>query len=418
VLRGGQRVPRVVPLGDAREIDALVAAWRRQAGMSGSTLPPTARRREEEYRAAAIRLRRAVWDPAARYLAGARRVFIVPDGALDLVNFATLPVEKAAYLVERGPLLHYLSTERDLAFAKSTPGQGGGLLAVGAPDFDARPDLTSAEGAMVEQASARVYRGQRASCDVFRATRFPSLPGSGAEVNEIASLWRAGATLRLVGAGATETAFKELAPGREVVHVATHGFFVGEGCPTTLDAVRGIGGTAPAAPVGSAAAGEGGESVGAGGDLLDRPRPESPLLLAGLAFAGANHRDDAPPDRDDGILTAEEIAAMDLSGVRWAVLSACETGVGEVRAGEGVLGLRRAFQVAGARTTIMSLWWVDDEATRDWMRALYEAHLMRGRDTAESVREAALDVLRERRSRGESTHPFTWGAFVASGDWR
>jgi CHAT domain-containing protein len=145
---------------------------------------------------------------------------------------------------------------------------------------------------------------------------------------------------------------------------------------------------------------------------------DSPLLLSGLALAGANRRNEAGPNEEDGILTAEEIASLDLSGVEWAVLSACETGVGEVRAGEGVFGLRRAFQVAGARTLIMSLWSVEDEATRAWMGYLYRARLEEKKDTAESVRAASLAVLEERRAKGESTHPFYWGAFVAAGDWR
>jgi CHAT domain-containing protein len=100
------------------------------------------------------------------------------------------------------------------------------------------------------------------------------------------------------------------------------------------------------------------------------------------------------------------------------VLSACDTGIGEVRPGEGVFGLRRAFQIAGARTVIMSLWSIDDQAAREWMRALYQDHFERHLSTAESMREASLSVLRARRARGESTHPFYWGAFVAAGDWR
>ncbi len=142
------------------------------------------------------------------------------------------------------------------------------------------------------------------------------------------------------------------------------------------------------------------------------------MLLSGLVLAGANHRGAAGFDEDDGILTAEEIAAMDLSGVEWAVLSACDTGVGEIENGEGVFGLRRAFQVAGARTLIMSLWSVEDQATRVWMHALYEGRLLKGFGTAEAVREASLRALRDRREKGQSTHPFFWGAFIAAGDWR
>jgi CHAT domain-containing protein len=173
--------------------------------------------------------------------------------------------------------------------------------------------------------------------------------------------------------------------------VATHGFFLGGKCTSALDDMRGVDGVVTA---------------------------ENPLVLSGLALAGANNRQHAGPDEDDGILTAQEIAAMDLSSVEWAVLSACDTGVGEIKAGEGVFGLRRAFQVAGADTLIMSLWSVEDEATRAGMKALYEGRLTKGMDTAEAARHASLTVLNDRRERGLPDHPFYWAAFVAAGDWR
>jgi CHAT domain-containing protein len=118
------------------------------------------------------------------------------------------------------------------------------------------------------------------------------------------------------------------------------------------------------------------------------------------------------------VLTAEEIAALDLSSVEWAVLSACETGAGEVRASEGVFGLRRAFALAGARTLIFSLWEVEDAAAREWMRLLYEKRFREDLETAEAVRAASLTALGRRRQRGESAHPSSWAAFVATGDWR
>jgi CHAT domain-containing protein len=141
-------------------------------------------------------------------------------------------------------------------------------------------------------------------------------------------------------------------------------------------------------------------------------------VLSGLAFAGANRRAEAGPGDDDGLLTAEEASAMHLSGAEWVVLSACETGLGKVAGAEGVLGLQRGFRVAGARTTIMSLWQVDDESTRRWMSTLYRLRLGHGASTADAVRGAALEVLRDRRRRGLTAHPFHWAGFVAVGDWR
>jgi CHAT domain-containing protein len=145
--------------------------------------------------------------------------------------------------------------------------------------------------------------------------------------------------------------------------------------------------------------------------------PANPLLLSGLALAGANERErhSPPADGPDGILTAEEIAALDLGGVELAVLSACSTALGEVVRGEGVLGLRRAFHAAGVSMLVMSLWPVEDESTRDWMGALYRARFVRGLDMAEAVRDASRSVLAERRAGGRPTHPFFWAGFVAAG---
>jgi CHAT domain-containing protein len=250
--------------------------------------------------------------------------------------------------------------------------------------------------------------------------RFPALPGTRAEAEAVAGLWRtleqdvdsdAQSVDLLMGNDATESAVKAMSAGRRVLHIATHGFFLGDECAPAIDGTRSVGGLATA----TASSKRTSRSNTA-------PRravaPENPMLLSGLALAGANRRAAAGPNEDDGILTAEEVASLDLQGVEWAVLSACNTGLGTVAAGEGVLGLRRAFQAAGVRTVIMSLWSVEDRATRQWMEALYRARFGQHLDTADSVREASLNFIRERRARGASTHPFYWAGFVAAGDWR
>ncbi|MEN9275610.1 MAG: CHAT domain-containing protein, partial [Gloeomargarita sp. GMQP_bins_5] len=136
---------------------------------------------------------------------------------------------------------------------------------------------------------------------------------------------------------------------------------------------------------------------------------ENPLLRSGLALAGVNQRHSTSPADDDGVLTALEVTSMHLHGTALVVLSACDTGRGEVVNGEGVYGLRRAFTLAGARSQVSTLWKVDDQATRDIMVAFYQ-NLRRGLGITEALRQ----VQRE-RSKRES--PYYWAAFVASGDW-
>jgi CHAT domain-containing protein/tetratricopeptide (TPR) repeat protein len=391
VVKGGATSVFFAPLGPASPIEALVSEWRTAAAGENSSGLITRDRAEALYLAAAGRLRSAVWDPIDAHIADARQIFVVPDGTLNLVNLAALTDRQGRYFVERDVVIHYLSTERDVVVGPGRSMSQGSLLAVGNPAFD--------EGGPPSRAQPATLRS---ACEPAGPARFGNLPGSLGEVNEISQLWPrsgSGAVTVLSGSTASETAVKKALTGRRVLHFATHGFFVSDACP----------------PDGSRSGGVARSSAAA--RFAEEGR-ENPLLLSGLALAGANRRGAASLDEDDGILTAEEVAGLNLNGVEWAVLSACDTGLGEIRAGEGVFGLRRAFQVAGARTVIMSLWQVDDQATHTWMRALYEARFRRGLSTADAVHSASVTVLSERRAKKQSTLPVYWAAFVAAGDWR
>jgi CHAT domain-containing protein len=138
---------------------------------------------------------------------------------------------------------------------------------------------------------------------------------------------------------------------------------------------------------------------------------DNPLLHSGLVFAGANQMGGS------AILTARQIASLDLSGVDWAVLSACNTGNGELRDGEGVLGLERAFRIAGVRSVVMTLWPVDDDSARRFMHQFYTMRLGSHASTADAVWDSARQLLAERRAAGKSTHPWYWAGFVDSGGW-
>jgi CHAT domain-containing protein len=381
-----------VPLGPATTIEPMVTEWRKAAAGEGLSPLAPRERSESQYRAAADRLRAAVWDPVESEVSAARQVFIVPDGMLNLVNIAALSDRQGRYLIERDAVIHYLSTERDIVILSAASTSHGSLLAIGNPAFDNLGALTRSQPSV-----------NRSACASSGPPRFGNLPGSLSEVTEISRIWpSSGSSVVTVlsGSTASETAVKKAIAGRRVVHFATHGFIIGEECPPAAGT---RGGTLAASSRAVRFAEEG---------------RENPLVMSGLALAGANRRSAARLDEDDGILTAEEVATLNLNGVEWAVLSACDTGLGEIRAGEGVFGLRRAFQVAGARTVIMSLWSVDDQATRTWMRALYDARFRRGLSTADAVHSASLTVLKDRREKGQSTLPFYWAAFVAAGDWK
>lgn len=375
---------RALPLGRVAWIDSLVRDWR-VAIDQRITHPGSASTRARLLRAGQD-LRRAIWDPVSSGLEGATTIFIVPDGALSLVHLEALPTRAGRYVVESAAPLHVLSTERAL-IAASAPGDAHGLMAFGGPDFDRGEAPPTSLRAMDRR---HALRSAPPDCDLLEHRGFAALSSAAREAEEVAALWKRArhdsSTPELrIGAAATEWAFKTSAPGREAIHLATHGFFLTDSCVGAIP----------------------------GDDAMETP---SPLLRSGLVLAGANRRD-LPSEQEDGILTSEEIASMDLSGTRLVTLSACDTGVGTVVSGEGVFGLRRAFELAGASGLVMSLWKVRESDARDWMRAFYEAHLAASHDVPAAARLATLKLLRRKRAEGHDD-PTGWAAFVTSGAWR
>lgn len=362
VLHPGSDKISVFDLGDAGPINDLVSRERASANAESRSGGLGSMRNERSYRATGEALRKRIWDPLRTEVGDAKLALVVPDGMLNLVPFSSLPLG-AGYMVEHGPVIHVLTSERDLVPA-DTGEKKSGLLAVGGPAFDLADN---------NLAPSRT-RDAAVSCEEFRKLEFHPLPGTEAEVTDLRSSWRrwngTEPSSLVTGAEATRTHFLAEAEWNRVLHIATHAFLLDKSC------------------------GNG-----------------NPLLHSGLVFAGANQ------GREASILTAQQIASLDLSGVDWAVLSACNTGNGELHDGEGVLGLERAFRVAGARSVVMTLWPVDDDVTRRFMHQLYTERLARHATTADAVWDSARKLLLDQRAAGKSTHPWYWAGFVGSGGW-
>ncbi len=214
---------------------------------------------------------------------------------------------------------------------------------------------------------------------------FSPLGGTTEEGRVIKSLFASANVL--TGSQATEAALKRVAAPL-ILHIATHGFFLQEAASTATKAES---------------------KTSATRAISANIKIENPLLRSGLALAGANL--DRGSD-DDGILTALEAAGLNLWGTKLVTLSACDTGVGEVKNGDGVYGLRRSFVLAGAETLVMSLWPVSDTVTRELMTAYYK-ELRQGLGRSEALRKVQLQMLK----RPDRAHPFYWASFIQSGEW-
>lgn len=400
LFAGAGDEPEWVNLGPVEEIETKVRAWTDALGT-----PPAAGHEAEEESAArdlGLPVRAALWEPIASSLGPVDRVILVPEGPAADVPWLAIPEPDGKYLADTGPVIRILDAERDLLSGPARR-NAEGLLAVGGPDFD-RPGEEQGTAEFV--ALAHPTRAWR--CSDGETLALPPLPHSAAEVKDIARQWSEGPARVLVGSEAEESAFKREASGHAVVHLATHGVLVDESCAATSPVgTRGIGGMEPLG---------GSSSPGAG--KRQEPAPSTRPwfgVQVWLALAGANSPPSESRDENEGLLTAEEIVTLDLRGTDWVVLSACHSALARSFAREGLLGMQRAFRMAGARAVIASRWSVGDASAREWMGALYSARKP-GRSAGEAVGEACRTVLLDRRRRGQSTHPFYWAAFTASGD--
>jgi CHAT domain-containing protein/tetratricopeptide (TPR) repeat protein len=388
VLRAGAEPSlQLIDLGEAGPIDRAVAEFRAClagektrgadgavtrfsiAGALAALIPSARRRREKQLDRFGQAVARAVIAPLRPLLDGRTTLVVIPDGHLLWLPFECLPEEDACWL-DRAEIV-YLGTSRELV-ARPVLGvsTGGSPVVIADPDYDLHDGMKS------DPSSERRSRALR-EVD----WRFAPLEGTRVEGEAVAKTL---GVQPFMGAAAKASTVKKLRSPR-ILHIATHGFFfdIKKLTPAnsglwTIDQLAGL---------------------------------ENPMLRSGLALAGANaflDRKPLPADAEDGIVTAEDVTGLDLHRTDLVVLSACETGLGEIHSGEGVFGFRRAFGLAGARMLIVSLWKVADAETQELMHIFYE-HLMRGKPVQLALHCAKLEVRKRHRD------PFYWAAFICIG---
>jgi CHAT domain-containing protein len=365
-------------LGPTNPVDEAIAGWRQ------ALRDP----QRKDVKQLARALDEKILQPLRGMIGDATHVLVSPDGELNLIPFEALVDEQGRYALERYSI-SYLTTGRD-------------LLRMQVARESKSPPTVIADPAFGEPAATRIAQAGRTNGKLARSTTarrsittgeelstvyFAPLGGTAQEARTIKSLFPEAQVL--MGQQATKAALKQVEAPR-LLHIATHGFFL-------LDAASD---TKPRPP-----------KTGVNGTraISARVKIENPLLRSGLALAGANLNKGGG---DDGILTALEASNLNLWGTQLVTLSACDTGVGEVKNGEGVYGLRRAFFLAGSETLVMSLWPVSDYVTRELMTEYYGG-LKKGLGRGEALRQAQLG-MQKRKGR---LHPFYWASFIQSGEW-
>lgn len=383
VLRPGAEDPKMVALGKTTQLRGAQEALLEQIVQQGETAEFLSEQPCAE-------LRRLLWEPLRRDVGDAATVLVSPDGFLCELPFGVLQEEDDSYLLEKHQFVYLSDATRIVECDAEAMDREGAVLAVGNVDYQERGEIPPGFDA-AGRTRSRVDH------------TWPPLTGTQKELQSVRSTHarlsnRGAAFTQLDGKAASEEVVRKELPGKRYLHFATHGYFEPDHLPSLMrDAEEKRERT------------DIGEQIHAVGLL--------PGLLSGLVLAGANA--EADPEREDGYLSAEELMYLDISTCDLAVLSACQTALGSERAGNGLMSLRRAFEVAGAKTVVSSLWKVHDLETTELMMLFYENYWIKEMDKAKALHEAKLRMLRKKRAKyNGDARPYTWGAFVLSGYWK
>ena len=398
---------RLVDLGPAGPIDTAVARARFWVALFPEAVGKVGMLRATgEATAATADLATRVWKPLAAAVAGASSLFVSPDGGLWLYPWEALPMGDGKFLVEQKQI-SYLMTGRAIV-----PGgeqkRGAGAVIFSDPDYDQEPPDAPANPLAGWPAMIRQWLESDKRGGLLAGAKFVRLGGENAMAEiTAASLQRYVKSPASVyqGKDATEKTFKGMHSPRVLV-VSTHGYFmpdqIFDRMPLTAQARHAWAVVNAWRLFGPAR-----------GSMRFVP---DPLLRCGLALTGANNYYRAR-GADDGVLTGMEILATDLRGTELVFLRACESGLGAVQESEGAIGLRHAFQLAGARTVIAGLWRLPATPSNRLMEGFF-GNLAAGQSPPAALRNAQVSIIRQLTKVTGSAHPALWAGFTLTGDWR
>ncbi|MEY2559309.1 MAG: hypothetical protein QOE34_2734 [Verrucomicrobiota bacterium] len=383
IVIAGKRDPQWVPLGAAAEIEKNIRLYQRsvRGATNEATLSSVLRALHDE-----------IWAPIEKALPNdTKAVIISPDAELSFVSLATLLTTESRFVGEKYSI-RYVASGRDL-LRNLKPASGPGTTM----RIFANPDFAGGTGAPAQaQEETGPSPPQSAETRDLENLSLPSLPGTEKEGDELEtrarkSGWQPEVVL---GAKATEAELRKTNSPR-ILHLATHGFFLPE--------------RALAAPQNTRTVSE-----------IYKGKLLNPMQRSGLALAGAQQtlqawiRGQVPPTENDGIVTAEEVGGLKLSGTWLVALSACDTGSGEARAGEGVMGLRRGFIQAGTQNLLMTLWPISDETTVQIMLDFYDAAFKSG-NAPQALADTQRDwLVKLRKEKGLLAAVRLAGPFILS----
>ncbi|QDV67710.1 photosystem I assembly protein Ycf3 [Rosistilla carotiformis] len=393
----GEGDVKIVPLGDAVSIDKQVQEVVNETALKDPEISAEQQRIAVQRLAPATkRLSDQILSPLMPYLDEADELILSPDATLWLVPWAALPVG-SDFLIDRLDV-RYVVSGRELVGRRQNHAGVTAPVIMANPDYDsARERLAAQDVASPLAAPSPMMFAMRSVENIDNVQRLKGTEVEAKLIEPELQRFARQSPQVFLGNQATETQVKASYRPRVLV-LSTHGFFFAD-----QESAAGT-------PQPSASASRSSMQASHGGSVM-----QNPLLRCGLLFSGCNQRDANADDLlDDGVLTGLEVVGIDLRGTELVVLSACDTGRGDIRCGEGVAGLRQAFQFAGADAVASSLWRIPDEATVPLMQAFFQ-NLANGKSKSAALCAAQRSMIEHRRNTLGAAHPFYWAAFTLTG---